>query len=180
MGAHSADYEQNTWCKTIVWPAIELGTKHKSLFGNNSEAESACLGSEEIFNNFCPNLLRIREYCNLSVIFTAKYYDVQIHELMSRTRANAQAAQARQIAVYLAHTLFSVSYRDVALYFRRDRTTVAYACRVIEDHRDSRIFDEKLSMVEEFLSEAAVITEWVGYEYAQSSPSQRPNEDCYL
>ncbi|MCF6320978.1 MAG: hypothetical protein L3J32_04330 [Rhizobiaceae bacterium] len=180
MNAHLADYETNISERASICSLNKVSSKYGTLSANPANGETTGINNEEILDGFCPNLLRIREFCNLSVIFTAKYYQIPIHELMSKTRAKAQAAQARQIAIYIAHTTFSVPYREAALYFHRDRTTVAHACRVIEDHRDNRIFDEKLTMVEEFVSEAAVITHWVGYEFARFSTNQSSNGDCYL
>lgn len=94
------------------------------------------------------------ERCNLVVIIVAEHFDVPLGELMNKTRAKAPAAQARQIAIYIAHTLLSVSYHNTGLYFERDRTTVAYACRVIEDLRDDLAFDSKLNIVENLLQNA--------------------------
>lgn len=94
------------------------------------------------------------EKCNLVVIMIAEHFDVPIKEIMSKTRARASAPMARQTAIYLAHTLLSVSYKNTAQYFGRDRTTVAYACRTIEDHRDNLIFDAKLIIVENTIQSA--------------------------
>ena len=96
--------------------------------------------------------------CSLTVIFVAEQFEVPVKKLMIKTHSIANEAQARQIAIYLAHTIFSVSYREVGLYFGRDRTTVAYACKTIEDLRDNTAFDCRLSKLERLLSEAADFT----------------------
>jgi chromosomal replication initiation ATPase DnaA len=41
-----------------------------------------------------------------------------------------------------------LSMRDIAPVFNRDRTTVVYACHMIEDMRDDRDFDRVIVMVE--------------------------------
>ena len=73
---------------------------------------------------------------NIAVLLQSlwlRIFQVPITQLMSKTRAKAQVAKARQVAIYVAHTTFSVPYREAAAYFHRDRTTIAHACKTIED-----------------------------------------------
>jgi len=77
-----------------------------------------------------------------------------MEEIAARTRRSKQAAHARQAAMYLTHIAFGMSYGRVANAFGRDRSTVAYACRVIEDRRDDQDFDAHLDTLEEFLRAA--------------------------
>jgi len=77
-----------------------------------------------------------------------------VEEIAARTRRSKQAAHARQAAMYLTHIAFGMSYGRVANAFGRDRSTVAYACRVIEDRRDDHAFDAHLDTLEEFLRAA--------------------------
>jgi len=121
----------------------------------------------ETRNDFCYHFLKKREYCNLAVIFVAEHYNVPIEKLMSKTRQGARTALARQIAMYLAHTTFSVQYLEVGTYFQRDRTTIAHACRTVEDQRDNRLFDEKLSMIEGLLEEVVQYPDQVSSDLAQ-------------
>ena len=57
-------------------------------------------------------------------------------------------AFARQSAMYLAHVSFGLSYAEVGRAFGRDRTTAAYACRLIEDRRDDPAIDAVLGSLE--------------------------------
>ncbi len=68
--------------------------------------------------------------------------------LLVPTRGAPQAAFARQVAIYLAHVCFGLSFVAVGRMFQRDRTTVAHACRVIEDRRDDRDLDRRLTALE--------------------------------
>ena len=61
--------------------------------------------------------------------------------LLASGRGRAEIAFARQLCMYLAHTLLGLSYTEVASAFGRDRTTVHYACAVVEDRRDEVKFD---------------------------------------
>lgn len=74
----------------------------------------------------------------------------QLDELLLRlpTRGRAEVARARQSAMYLAHTVFHLSLTEVGQMFDRDRTTVAHACRVIEEFREEPAFDRAMDMLE--------------------------------
>ena len=59
-------------------------------------------------------------------------------EMLSQRRCGNEVAAARQLAMYLVHTLLGRSYLEVAGLFGRDRTTVSYACARIEDRREEK------------------------------------------
>jgi chromosomal replication initiation ATPase DnaA len=63
-------------------------------------------------------------------------------------RGSQRMAFARQIAMYLLHVVFGLSFDAVGRAFGRDRTTVAHACRVIEDGRDDIWFDCRVATLE--------------------------------
>jgi len=69
-------------------------------------------------------------------------------DLMARTRGLAPIAAARQTAMYLCHVAVGRSLTDVGRFFGRDRTTVAHACRMIEDRRDDTAVDLRLEALE--------------------------------
>ncbi len=69
-------------------------------------------------------------------------------DVTARTRSNQAAARARKIAMYLAHVGLGMSLARVALVFGRDRSTVAIACRQIEDDREDLAFDAWISRLE--------------------------------
>lgn len=75
-------------------------------------------------------------------------------DILSYERGGAQAAFARQIAMYLCYTGARLSLARVAVAFDRDRSTVAHACRAIEDRRDEPQFEIWISALEEMLREA--------------------------
>jgi chromosomal replication initiation ATPase DnaA len=59
---------------------------------------------------------------------------------------------ARQAAMYLANVAFGLSYTEISTVFRRDRTTVAHACAIIEDLRDDPVMDRTLTALEAALT----------------------------
>lgn len=79
---------------------------------------------------------------------------VALGQLLQRERGIAGIAVARQIGMYLMHTLFGRQYADVGRFFGRDRTTVSYACAQVEEMRENAEFDAELSRIE-----AALINE---------------------
>ncbi len=50
--------------------------------------------------------------------------------------------------MYLAHVGFALSFETIGRAFDRDRTTVAHACRVVEDSRDDARLDRRLAALE--------------------------------
>ena len=112
-----------------------------------------------------------QERCRLVVIIIAAIFQVPLAQIMGATRATARVANARQAAIYIAHTLLSVSYGEVALFFGRDRTTIAHACKTIEDLRDDISFDCKLVMAENLVDDALIF-----YERTSDKPPSHPIE----
>ncbi|UYN99671.1 MAG: hypothetical protein KIT02_00005 [Devosia sp.] len=68
-----------------------------------------------------------------------------------RSRCRAGVARARQISMYLCHVIRQHSLADIGRIFDRDRTTVSYACAVIEDLRDDPRIDAEISRLEAML-----------------------------
>jgi hypothetical protein len=50
--------------------------------------------------------------------------------------------------MYLAHVAGGLPLAEVGRLFKRDRTTVAHACAVVEDRRDDPAFDRALAILE--------------------------------
>ena len=74
--------------------------------------------------------------------------NVSMHDMMARKRRRAHVAYARQIAMYLAHVVGQLTLGQLSIAFERDRTTIGYACHLIEDRRDSPIFDQQIELME--------------------------------
>ena len=100
-------------------------------------------------------LLPYREaVCALCEKTVSLALNITLESLQAKTRCNAEIALARQIAMYLCHTTFSLLLTEVGLHFGRDRTTVSYACALIEDKRDDPEFDLLLNQLESLLVDA--------------------------
>ena len=92
-----------------------------------------------------PPSERVLRFVTLCV---ARDFGLDPADLLAHTRGAPRAAFARQAAIYLAHVGFGLSFAAGGRLFHRDRTTVAHACRVIEDRRDDRELDRRLTVLE--------------------------------
>lgn len=95
--------------------------------------------------SLCDEIART---CRLMDVALATTFAVSVAELHSPLRCRAEVAFARQIAIYLAHVMLGMSYSAAGRMFRRDRTTAAYACRMVEERRDDPAVDRLLEMLE--------------------------------
>jgi chromosomal replication initiation ATPase DnaA len=80
---------------------------------------------------------------------TIAAFAVSRADLRAPQRGPAPVALARQCAMYLAHVGFGLNFTEVGRLFNRDRTTAAYACRVIEERRDDPAIDILLGVLEQ-------------------------------
>lgn len=85
---------------------------------------------------------------HLAASVAAYALNVPLDEVADRARGRAEAAFARQVAMYLCHVGFEFSLKRVAAAFGRDRSTVAHACHAIEDRRDQPHFDRLMTSLE--------------------------------
>lgn len=84
----------------------------------------------------------------IAIALVAASSGLTVDALLTLQRSAAPIAAARQLAMYVAHVALGLSQADVARAFGRDRTTVAHACRRIEDLRDATSFDRRVSQLE--------------------------------
>lgn len=84
----------------------------------------------------------------LAALVCADLLSVELSDIYSQGRGPARVALARQSAAYLAHVVLAMTYEQVGRAFGRDRTTIAHACRRIEDLRDRPAFDRLIGAAE--------------------------------
>ncbi|MCR6673363.1 MAG: chromosomal replication initiator DnaA [Devosia ginsengisoli] len=87
--------------------------------------------------------------CDEVIALVARRKNVPIRLLTHKSRSRLPVARARQLAMYLSHIVLGRSLLEIAEAFGRDRTTVSYACAVIEDMRDDPRFDEEVTALEQ-------------------------------
>lgn len=88
---------------------------------------------------------------NLVDELVARTYKIPKTSLHARTRCRKNVAFCRQVAMYLAHVCLSYPVKQVANHYNRDRTTVAYACRIVEERREGCDIDLLLNSLESAL-----------------------------
>ena len=86
--------------------------------------------------------------CDYLHALAASLFEIDPVLLTLSTRGRARVAMARQVAMYLAHVGYGLTLTEVGEMFGRDRTTVAHACRRIEDKREERAFDRAMDLLE--------------------------------
>ena len=96
---------------------------------------------------------RAGRICRKIADLVADEFKLEAVALMSSTRGAPRDAYGRQVAMYLAHVGFALSFETISRVFNRDRTTVAHACRVVEDSRDDVTLDCRLVALELMCSE---------------------------
>ena len=91
--------------------------------------------------------------CHFIKSLVALVFGVSVHELNAQTRLGAKIAFARQLAMYIAHVRLGMKLVDIGYLFGRDRTTVAHACRLVEDRRDEPRIDFMIDCIERAVEE---------------------------
>lgn len=86
--------------------------------------------------------------CRQITTIVAADFGIASADIESMARGSRKAAFARQIAMYLAHVGFGLGFTQIGKFFGRDRTTVAHACRVVEDRRDEVWFECRIAALE--------------------------------
>lgn len=89
------------------------------------------------------------EPCSIAARLAAKAAGVPLDEVLHAGRGCRDSAAARALAMYLAHVGLGVSMSRVALGFKRHRSTVAYACRRIEERREVAGWDRWVDALED-------------------------------
>jgi chromosomal replication initiation ATPase DnaA len=84
----------------------------------------------------------------MTQIVVAHAYGVALADIRAPKRGAPQAAFARQIAMYLAHVVFSMSTTAVARGFGRDRSTACYAIQRVEEMREDPELNRTLGWLE--------------------------------
>ncbi|MBD8893533.1 chromosomal replication initiator DnaA [Labrenzia suaedae] len=91
---------------------------------------------------------RIQAHLHLAEGYAARAYCIMPEELYRNTRGKMHVCEARQLVMYIAHVVLELSRSEVARRYNRDRSTVAHACRTIEERREDPEFDRLVKSIE--------------------------------
>lgn len=97
---------------------------------------------------------RVVHVCEGVTDITAALFNVSGRELRQPGRTSTGVTRVRQIAMYVAHVVMSLSMTDVGRGFGRDRTTVVHSCHLVEDMRDDPDFDAIVALTERVVGAA--------------------------
>lgn len=86
--------------------------------------------------------------CRCLEALVARAFGLTARQMQGVSRGAAPVAFARQVAMYVAHVWFALSLSEVGRRFGRDRTTVAHACRVVEERREDPRVDRVIGAIE--------------------------------
>lgn len=101
-----------------------------------------------------PRLSPAAEQALLAQMVVAEVTGIRLTALCAGSRGDAGSAFARQMAMYLCHLAFAMSFTAVGQAFGRDRTTAGHAVRRIEEAREDPELDRVLQHLEEALRRA--------------------------
>lgn len=87
-----------------------------------------------------------------AITLVAAISGTSLETLVNIGRGSRRVCGARHLAMYLAHVAVGRQYLQVARLFGRDRTTVMWACALIEDRREDPAFDAHVSTLERLLN----------------------------
>ncbi len=97
-----------------------------------------------------PDIMkRIKEGYKRSILqMMSNIHNVSLDDLLSKSRQKEHVVFARHMAMYVMHTVFSMSYEEIGDCFKRHRTSVTHACKKIEDRRENSSIDHCLHYLE--------------------------------
>ncbi|QIB35074.1 helix-turn-helix domain-containing protein [Ancylobacter pratisalsi] len=93
------------------------------------------------------------ELCRLAARLVADEAGVPFHAVLNRCRLSHAVSTTRALAMYLAHVGLGLSMSAVARGFGRHRSTVAHACRRMEEYRETPGWDLKMAALENRISQ---------------------------
>jgi chromosomal replication initiation ATPase DnaA len=91
---------------------------------------------------------RAMEICEGLIDIASALFNVSGKELRRTGRTSLGVSRVRQVAMYVGNVALGLSMNEIGRGFGRDRTTVLYACHLVEDMRDDQDFDRIVSIME--------------------------------
>ena len=122
---------------------MPLDTDDTSLNGRKTGATGA--------GRPCVN--PVRNACRLVQMLTGEMAMIAGDRAPLRRNRRRTLCHTRQIAMYVCHVALQIPQGDVGAAFGKDRSTVGYACAVVEDRRDDEAFDAFVAAMERIARE---------------------------
>ncbi|MCS0501057.1 helix-turn-helix domain-containing protein [Ancylobacter mangrovi] len=90
----------------------------------------------------------VPELCHMAARLVADETGVPLSEVLHACRLARPVSATRALAMYLAHVGLGLPMSAVGRAFGRHRSTVAHACRTVEERRETARWDRKVSELE--------------------------------
>ncbi|WP_417684705.1 helix-turn-helix domain-containing protein [Roseibium sp.] len=110
----------------------------------------AVVAAGEIPDRMTAN--QMAAHLHLAEGYVSRIYGIEPQELYAPNRAPGHVVDARRLVMYLARVELGMSVGDVSRRYRRDRTTVALACRTVEELREDPIYDLMVCEIEQLVT----------------------------
>lgn len=91
---------------------------------------------------------------SVALEFGVAPFDVPVRDGHKHGRGSPHVIMARQVCLYLCHTVFQMNMARIGRVYRRHPTTARHACNVVELNRDDPVFDARIRRLEKFLGAA--------------------------
>ena len=88
------------------------------------------------------------EVCECMIDIGAAFFSVSSKELRKPGRTSDAVTRVRHVIMYVTHVVLRLNMQSVGRGFQRDRSSVLYACRSVEDMRDDPEFDRVVNVLE--------------------------------
>ncbi|MEM1364547.1 MAG: helix-turn-helix domain-containing protein [Pseudomonadota bacterium] len=121
---------------------IDARSQHRQVHSSSSANTQPDQISQPMQTAQCEHVMRV----------VASYFGLPIVDILAPSRGKQKVAFARQLAMYLAHTHYQLPMPLIARTMGRDRSTIGFGCRKIEDMRDDLRTDTIVSCLELLLS----------------------------
>ena len=92
--------------------------------------------------------LPVRTTCRIVNRMTYEMVALVAERALHRGDRRRTMWHIRQIAMYVCHVALQIPIADIGDAFGRNRTTVAYSLRIVEDRRDDKAYDAFVEAVE--------------------------------
>lgn len=91
---------------------------------------------------------RLPDFIRLIVSELFDLYEDRLHTSFVIKDSHTRQAHIRHVAIYLSNVAFGISMRRLATAFNHNRSTIAYACKTVEERRDELRYDRFLEIAE--------------------------------
>lgn len=98
----------------------------------------------------------VRNACRLVQMLAGEMVTIAGDRAPLRRNRRRTLCHTRQIAIYVCHVALQIPQGDVGAAFGKDRSTVGYACAVVEDRRDDEAFDAFVAAMERIAREVVL------------------------